>query len=172
MCHFCKLPLKIWTIQDQKLCLTPRYWLVLKHQHYITAWMSCLLSSECFPDYPQESPQVKSPWSESMSQLMRKLDQLNLDIEEALSASSSPSDTPCTARKKQVRACLHNFIAAVFGTHTELTVCVIKQHMGCSTSFHHQHAYGMCTVTVGSVRIPVTRMPHSWSCFLNFPKSI
>ncbi|KAI3354100.1 hypothetical protein L3Q82_018649 [Scortum barcoo] len=56
---------------------------------------------ECLPDYPQESPQVKSPWSESMSQLMRKLDQLNLDIEEALSASSSPSDTPCTTRKKQ-----------------------------------------------------------------------
>uniref|UniRef100_A0A3Q1IKK0 StAR-related lipid transfer protein 13 n=1 Tax=Anabas testudineus TaxID=64144 RepID=A0A3Q1IKK0_ANATE len=40
--------------------------------------------------------------SESMNQLMKKLDQLNLDIEEALSASSSPSDTPCTIRKKQV----------------------------------------------------------------------
>ncbi|XP_077396980.1 stAR-related lipid transfer protein 13 isoform X3 [Festucalex cinctus] len=50
----------------------------------------------------KESPQLKPPWSESMSQLMRKLDQLNLDIEEALSAGSSPSDTPCTARKKQV----------------------------------------------------------------------
>uniref|UniRef100_A0A3B4UAM7 StAR-related lipid transfer protein 13 n=1 Tax=Seriola dumerili TaxID=41447 RepID=A0A3B4UAM7_SERDU len=50
----------------------------------------------------EESPQVKSPWSESMSHLMRKLDQLNLDIEEALSASSSPSDTPCTTRKKQM----------------------------------------------------------------------
>ncbi|XP_029302574.1 stAR-related lipid transfer protein 13 isoform X2 [Cottoperca gobio] len=50
----------------------------------------------------EESPQVKSPWSESMSQLMRKLDQLNLDIEEALSANSSPSNTPCTARKKQM----------------------------------------------------------------------
>lgn len=37
-----------------------------------------------------------------MSQLMRKLDRLNLDIEEALSASSSPSGTPCTPRKKQV----------------------------------------------------------------------
>ncbi|XP_071781488.2 stAR-related lipid transfer protein 13 isoform X1 [Centroberyx gerrardi] len=49
----------------------------------------------------EESPQVTSPWSESMCQLMRKLDQLNLDIEEALSASSSPSDTPCTTRKKQ-----------------------------------------------------------------------
>ncbi|CAB1422204.1 unnamed protein product [Pleuronectes platessa] len=48
------------------------------------------------------SKEVKSPWSESMSQLMRKLDQLNLDIEEALSASSSPSNTPCTARKKQL----------------------------------------------------------------------
>ncbi|XP_044058032.1 stAR-related lipid transfer protein 13 isoform X2 [Siniperca chuatsi] len=45
--------------------------------------------------------EVKSPWSELMSQLMRKLDQLNLDIEEALSANSSPSDTPCTTRKKQ-----------------------------------------------------------------------
>ncbi|XP_032446752.1 stAR-related lipid transfer protein 13 isoform X1 [Xiphophorus hellerii] len=49
----------------------------------------------------EESPQVTSPWSESMSQIMSKLDQLNQDIEEALSASSSPSDTPCTARKKQ-----------------------------------------------------------------------
>ncbi|XP_060928727.1 stAR-related lipid transfer protein 13 isoform X1 [Limanda limanda] len=50
------------------------------------------------------SKEVKSPWSESMSQLMRKLDQLNLDIEEALSASSSPSNTPGTARKKQCGA--------------------------------------------------------------------
>lgn len=50
----------------------------------------------------QESPLFKASWSESMSQLMRKLDRLNLDIEEALSASSSPSGTPCTIRKKQV----------------------------------------------------------------------
>ncbi|KAM6987909.1 stAR-related lipid transfer protein 13 isoform 1-T1 [Tautogolabrus adspersus] len=49
----------------------------------------------------KECPQVSSPWSESMSQLMMKLDQLHLDIEEALSASSSPSNTPCTTRKKQ-----------------------------------------------------------------------
>uniref|UniRef100_UPI0037E9B1DF stAR-related lipid transfer protein 13 isoform X1 n=2 Tax=Semicossyphus pulcher TaxID=241346 RepID=UPI0037E9B1DF len=49
----------------------------------------------------EESPQVTSPWSESMSHLMMKLDQLNLDIEEALSASSSPAGTPCTTRKKQ-----------------------------------------------------------------------
>ncbi|KAM9812573.1 stAR-related lipid transfer protein 13 isoform 2-T2 [Syngnathus typhle] len=46
--------------------------------------------------------ELKAPWSESMGQLMRKLERLNLDIEEALSAGSSPSDTPCTARKKQV----------------------------------------------------------------------
>ncbi|KAK6296687.1 hypothetical protein J4Q44_G00328290 [Coregonus suidteri] len=54
----------------------------------------------------KESPlvQPQSPWCESMSQLMRKLDQLNLDIEEALSASSSPSDTPCTARRQQCGA--------------------------------------------------------------------
>ncbi|XP_068172571.1 stAR-related lipid transfer protein 13 isoform X2 [Antennarius striatus] len=52
----------------------------------------------------EEAPQVQSPWSESMTQLMRKLDQLNLDIEEALSAGSSPSSTPCTARKKQFGA--------------------------------------------------------------------
>ncbi|KAM7399051.1 hypothetical protein PAMP_018344 [Pampus punctatissimus] len=49
----------------------------------------------------EESPQVRSPWSESMNHLMRKLDQLNLDIEEALSASSSPCDTPRTTSKKQ-----------------------------------------------------------------------
>ncbi|XP_029965196.1 stAR-related lipid transfer protein 13 isoform X1 [Salarias fasciatus] len=49
----------------------------------------------------QESPLVKSPWSESMNQLMRKLDQLNLDIEEALSESSSPSNTPSVTRRKQ-----------------------------------------------------------------------
>lgn len=67
------------------------------------AGVACFCLIQCFPEYPQESPQVKSPWSESMSQLMRKLDRLNLDIEEALSASSSPSDTPCTTRKKQVR---------------------------------------------------------------------
>lgn len=47
----------------------------------------------------QESPQVQPPLSESMIQLMRRLDQLNMDIEEALSAGSSPSDTPNTARR-------------------------------------------------------------------------
>ncbi|XP_062407721.1 stAR-related lipid transfer protein 13-like isoform X2 [Sardina pilchardus] len=47
----------------------------------------------------RELPQVLSPWSESMSQLMMKLDQLNLDIEDALSAGSSPSDTPAATRR-------------------------------------------------------------------------
>ncbi|KAI1903424.1 hypothetical protein AGOR_G00027030 [Albula goreensis] len=47
-----------------------------------------------------ESQQVLSPWSDSMTQLIRKLDQLNMDIEEALSASSSPSDTPSVTRKQ------------------------------------------------------------------------
>lgn len=42
-----------------------------------------------------------------MSCLMKKLEQLNLDIEEALSASSSPSSTPSTKRHKQlVRMCV------------------------------------------------------------------
>lgn len=73
-------------------------------QHSVNR-VACLVSSWFLLDCPQESPQVTSPWSESMSHLMRKLDRLNLDIEEALSASSSPSTTPCTARKKQVRLC-------------------------------------------------------------------
>lgn len=76
----------------------------------LVAGMSCLNLNQCSPDYPQVSPQVKSPWSESMNQLMRKLDQLNLDIEEALSASSSPSDTPCTTRKKQVSVLDSSFV--------------------------------------------------------------
>ncbi|TSK49667.1 hypothetical protein Baya_4869 [Bagarius yarrelli] len=51
----------------------------------------------------EESPLVLlSPWSESMNQLIKKLDRLNLDIEEALSASSSPSDTPGTTRKQPI----------------------------------------------------------------------
>ncbi|CAG09011.1 unnamed protein product [Tetraodon nigroviridis] len=61
------------------------------------------------PLQEQSSPlrndgEASSPWSESMSQLMIKLDQLNLDIEEALSASSSPCGTPGTSRKTQCDA--------------------------------------------------------------------
>ncbi|XP_072248241.1 stAR-related lipid transfer protein 13 isoform X1 [Leuresthes tenuis] len=65
---------------------------------------SCGYEAEGEASSKEESPDVKSPWSESMSQLMRKLDQLNQDIEEALSASSSPSNTPSTTRKKQCGA--------------------------------------------------------------------
>lgn len=88
------------------------------------AGVACFCLIQCFPEYPQESPQVKSPWSESMSQLMRKLDRLNLDIEEALSASSSPSDTPCTTRKKQVR----QFYTLIWTQNLLYVLCVIKQH--------------------------------------------
>ncbi|XP_041797394.1 stAR-related lipid transfer protein 13 isoform X1 [Chelmon rostratus] len=62
---------------------------------------NCGYEAEGESSSKEESLQVKSPWSVSMSQLMRKLDQLNQDIEEALSASSSPSNTPSTTRKKQ-----------------------------------------------------------------------
>ncbi|KAJ8256456.1 hypothetical protein COCON_G00186080 [Conger conger] len=47
-----------------------------------------------------ESQEVLPPWSESMTQLMKKLDRLNLDIEEALSSGSSPSHTPGVTRKR------------------------------------------------------------------------
>ncbi|XP_057695656.1 stAR-related lipid transfer protein 13-like isoform X2 [Corythoichthys intestinalis] len=50
----------------------------------------------------EESSPLPSPWSESVSRLMRKPDRLYLDIEEAPSGGSSPSDTPCAARKKQI----------------------------------------------------------------------
>ncbi|XP_031819548.1 uncharacterized protein LOC116422995 [Sarcophilus harrisii] len=42
-----------------------------------------------------------SEWSDSMACVMKKLEQLNLDIEEALSAGSSPSHTPSFKRRKQ-----------------------------------------------------------------------
>lgn len=100
---FSKQTLAMWVKQEPQSVLTCHYQLSLT-QCSINR-VACLVSSWFLPDYPQESPQVTSPWSESMSHLMRKLDRLNLDIEEALSASSSPSATPCTARKKQVRLC-------------------------------------------------------------------
>ncbi|XP_069495613.1 uncharacterized protein [Ambystoma mexicanum] len=43
-----------------------------------------------------------SHWSESMSCLMSKLDQLNIDIEDALSTGSSPASTPSTKRRNKV----------------------------------------------------------------------
>uniref|UniRef100_UPI00398F305D stAR-related lipid transfer protein 13-like isoform X1 n=1 Tax=Pristiophorus japonicus TaxID=55135 RepID=UPI00398F305D len=39
-------------------------------------------------------------WTDSMTLLMRKLDQLNLDIEDALSVSPSPASTPVTKRRQ------------------------------------------------------------------------
>ncbi|KAG5844669.1 hypothetical protein ANANG_G00164930 [Anguilla anguilla] len=68
------------------------------------AWSSSSSSSqeaEPEPRGEEASPLVVlSPWSDSMTQLMKKLDQLNMDIEEALSGGSSPSDTPAVARKQ------------------------------------------------------------------------
>ncbi|XP_069738542.1 stAR-related lipid transfer protein 13 isoform X1 [Phaenicophaeus curvirostris] len=49
----------------------------------------------------ETQPEKGSEWSDSMSCLMKKLEQLNLDIEEALSGGSSPSSTPSTKRHKQ-----------------------------------------------------------------------
>ncbi|XP_025947959.1 rho GTPase-activating protein 7-like isoform X2 [Apteryx rowi] len=50
---------------------------------------------------PRETqPGKESEWSDSMSCLMKKLEELNLDIEEALSAGSSPSSTPSAKRHK------------------------------------------------------------------------
>lgn len=104
-----------------------------------------------------------------MSQLMRKLDQLNLDIEEALSASSSPCDTPCTSRKKQVSV-FDGFIPhTLIQTQNVLYVlCVIKQHSDVSAPAFSM--YGHC---------------HGWYCthsceayaayfvmLVEFPKSI
>ncbi|XP_072558126.1 stAR-related lipid transfer protein 13 isoform X1 [Paramormyrops kingsleyae] len=50
----------------------------------------------------EEIQPVRSPWSQSMSQLMQKLDQLNLDIQEALSTNSSPTSTPTSAQRSEV----------------------------------------------------------------------
>uniref|UniRef100_A0A3P8ZL03 StAR-related lipid transfer protein 13 n=1 Tax=Esox lucius TaxID=8010 RepID=A0A3P8ZL03_ESOLU len=61
-------------------------------------------NSQNHGSYKAEINNMESPWCESMSRLMKKLDQLNLDIEEALSTSSSPSDTPCATRKHQCGA--------------------------------------------------------------------
>lgn len=86
--------------------------------------------------YTQASPQVKSPWSESMNQLMRKLDQLNQDIEEALSANSSPSDTPCTPRKKQVGSLLAQ--PAMMYCHN---VPSVKSCILCAYFTHYHYVY-------------------------------
>lgn len=62
----------------------------------------------------QTQPEKESEWPDSMSWLMKKLEQLNLDIEEALSASSSPSSTPSSKRHKQlVRICVCHMIPSL-----------------------------------------------------------
>lgn len=79
--------------------LTLTHFCTVKPEQLILLLCSCKT-----PDFPlQECPAVQSPWSECMKKLMSKLDQLNLDIEDALSTSPSPSGTPGTARKLQVR---------------------------------------------------------------------
>lgn len=62
---------------------------------------------------------------------MRKLDQLNQDIEEALSASSSPSNTPSTTRKKQVCEFDNSFVPHTL-IQTQILLCVLltKQQWG------------------------------------------
>ncbi|XP_009684783.2 stAR-related lipid transfer protein 13 isoform X1 [Struthio camelus] len=50
----------------------------------------------------ETQPKKESKWSDSMSCLMKKLEQLNLGIEEALSAGSSPSSTSSAKRHKQL----------------------------------------------------------------------
>ncbi|KAL4608553.1 stAR-related lipid transfer protein 13 isoform X1 [Arapaima gigas] len=62
----------------------------------------CSSNSSSFQAELEESP-LLSPWTESMSQLIQKLEQLNQDIEVALSASSSPSHTPAVSRRKPVK---------------------------------------------------------------------
>ncbi|XP_021141851.2 stAR-related lipid transfer protein 13 isoform X1 [Columba livia] len=50
----------------------------------------------------ETQPEKLSEWSDSLSCLMKKLERLNLDIEEALSAGSSPSGTPSAKRHRQL----------------------------------------------------------------------
>ncbi|XP_074715936.1 stAR-related lipid transfer protein 13 isoform X1 [Strix uralensis] len=63
----------------------------------------------------ETQPEKGSEWSDSMSCLMKKLEQLNLDIEEALSAGSSPSSTPSTKRHKQL--CPVQLETGFYGDH-------------------------------------------------------
>ncbi|XP_053907004.1 stAR-related lipid transfer protein 13 isoform X2 [Cuculus canorus] len=63
----------------------------------------------------QTQPEKGSEWSDSMSCLMKKLEQLNLDIEEALSGGSSPSSTPSTNRHMQL--CPVQVKTSFYGDH-------------------------------------------------------
>ncbi|XP_068868269.1 stAR-related lipid transfer protein 13 isoform X1 [Aphelocoma coerulescens] len=65
----------------------------------------------------ETQPEKESEWPDSMSWLLKKLEQLNLDIEEALSAGSSPSSTPSSKRHKQL--CPVQVETGFFGDHQE-----------------------------------------------------
>ncbi|KAJ7995696.1 hypothetical protein DPEC_G00247250 [Dallia pectoralis] len=71
---------------------------------HLSSPSSCNSQSPTRVQAETNSMEPESTWCDSISQLMKKLDQLNLDIEETLSTSSSPSDTPYTARKHQLGA--------------------------------------------------------------------
>ncbi|KAI1241926.1 hypothetical protein IHE44_0005434 [Lamprotornis superbus] len=64
--------------------------------------MACVTSENLSEEISSTQPEKESEWPDSMSWLMKKLEQLNLDIEEALSAGSSPSSTPSSKRHKQL----------------------------------------------------------------------
>ncbi|XP_041343250.1 stAR-related lipid transfer protein 13 isoform X4 [Pyrgilauda ruficollis] len=68
-------------------------------------------------NFETTQPEKESEWPDSMPWLMKKLEQLNLDIEEALSAGSSPSSTPSSKRHKQL--CPVQVEAGLYGDHKE-----------------------------------------------------
>ncbi|KAJ7404312.1 hypothetical protein WISP_146150 [Willisornis vidua] len=65
----------------------------------------------------ETQPEKETEWTDSMSWLMKKLEQLNLDIEEALSGGSSPSSTPSSKRHKQL--CSVQVETDFYGDHQE-----------------------------------------------------
>ncbi|KAJ7396753.1 hypothetical protein BTVI_142212 [Pitangus sulphuratus] len=67
--------------------------------------------------YTGTKSEKESEWTDSMSWLMKKLEQLNLDIEEALSGGSSPSSTPSSKRHKQL--CPIQVETGFYGDHQE-----------------------------------------------------
>ncbi|XP_017564107.1 stAR-related lipid transfer protein 13 isoform X1 [Pygocentrus nattereri] len=96
----------------------------------------------------EESPLVLlSPWSESMTQLMKKLDQLNLDIEEALSAGSSPSDTPGTTRRHTANDKTSQQSAAALGTEGKQSLI----NMARGPEWKECHGQGIFSTDTSSV---------------------
>lgn len=72
--------------------------ILLNAVNCITARMFFIFPNLCNPTpniLPrQEFSPLLSSWSQTVTQLLRKLEQLHLEIEEALSVVSSPGDTP------------------------------------------------------------------------------